>query len=228
MKNLSIAKDVRQFIGEHFFFVKPEIYKVFNKRDVIFFVSKRYAYFRKNQERLSKMDSTAFMVENFEQDNWERLDLDKHLEYFVSEFRWFDDRGSKQEVKRAVKEIFENPSDFCQILPMTDQLKSLATGRRRRSILPAGSLAHESQETFNEIFQPGDTVYFNENKSNIVSPGLVVDQNENGNYRIIYFTNLSKDIIETKKTDINGWALASLSVNEFGKTPEMARRNSYV
>ncbi|MDN3494273.1 hypothetical protein [Winogradskyella bathintestinalis] len=46
--------------------------------------------------------------------------------------------------------------------------------------------------------------------------------------KILYFTNLDKNNFESNKTEINAWNIKKVTNREIGKTPEQAKKNSYL
>ena len=72
-----------------------------------------------------------------------------------------------------------------------------------------------------------EIIYYNEEKSKLSNPGLILNNDSNENLKILYFTNLDKYNFESNKSEINAWNIKKVTNKEIGKTPEQAKQYSY-
>ena len=220
-----IKEDLVEYFNENYLFIEAEIYSYFKKNPVIFFVHKKDLYYARNKNRIENLNHLDFLEENNYQNKWKIYDKSIHIKWFKDEFKMKDSKYKSTDINNALNEIFEN-FELSKKLKLPNKIIEILKNKR---IDCSNIKVIENKLDREDLnFNLSDVIYFNEERSRLSNYGVIIEKNSNKDLKILYFTNIDKNNLESDKKEINDWNVKNVTNKEIGKTPEQAKQNSYI
>jgi hypothetical protein len=220
----TLKENLSEYFNENYFFIEAEIYSYFNKKPVIFFIHKKDLYYNRNKERIEKLNHLGFLEENNYPNEWITYDKSIHIKWFTDEFKMKDLKYKSTDIKIALIEMFES-FNLSKKLKLPNEIIEIL--KNKRIDCNKIKTIENELERENQNFSLNEIIYYNEEKSKLSNPGLILNNDSNENLKILYFTNLDKYNFESNKSEINAWNIKKVTNKEIGKTPEQAKQYSY-
>jgi hypothetical protein len=218
---LKLREDILKFLNEEFVFRKLEIHTFFGiGESPIFWIHRRNYH----TDAFNTAD-TCTLLDDHVFNNWKVCDKDT-VTYLLDEFEWNSLNNDRKLNRRAAKEfirtIIEEP-DFVPMISFNPVLKKIISGGRHkvRGVVPLDST---DSRRINIHAKAGEGYYLcnDYHKPYLANPCYVIGEGTSGTYRIMFFTNVASQFLDTKKLEINGYGFTTVFANELGTTLEQA------
>jgi hypothetical protein len=222
MNNINDLSDLAlKFLTENYVFRQLEIYDLFDN-DRIFWTHKKSRYYR---PEIDSYDEPCILLDEHKFHDWADFDK-KHVKYFSDEFQIYNLRHNIKfkvtDIKRVINDLIVSKQVVKKISFNPVLKECVKEGRTKITRLKPLHSSSEKREPIKA--NVGEKLYICKSSKPpyISSPCYIIKAADFGSYRVMFFTNLDKELSETTKIDINGWGFTTAYANELGRTPSEA------